>query len=488
MGEQENEEELLRSVALQNARAILLARERAEKALLESRREVERKNAELTEQREWFKVALASIGDAVITTDTEGAVTFLNPVAEQMTGWKLEEARGRPLSEIFVLVHEQTRQPMENPVAQVLRDGIVVALANHTVLISRDGASFPIEDSAAPIRDAEGRILGVVLVFHDIAARRARDNALLRSERFNRSIIEAAQDSIEVLDLQGRLIFVSEKGKGRPVSSDRSSRGEGFWPKSWDVESREAATDAIRSAAGGKKTSFIAQCTGADGERKWWDVCVSPIPGAEGKPESLLAVSRDITETRSADEQARRLAAVVESSDDAILSMTLDAIITSWNRGAEEMYGYSSGEVVGKSVKLLIPPDRVDEEPEILERLKRGERVEHYETIRRTKAGEDIHVSLTVSPIIDATGKIIGASKTARDISQRKRDEEALRRSEEDLRALADTIPQMAWMARPDGYRFWYNAQPITLSSALWRPTSSRTASRLPARSKRAQA
>lgn len=118
------------------------------------------------------------------------------------------------------------------------------------------------------------------------------------------------------------------------------------------------------------------------------------------------------------------LAAIVESSDDAIVSKTLDGIITSWNRGAERIFGYSAGEIIGKPILVLIPPDRLNEETEIIRRIRAGEHVEHFETIRRCKDGTLIDVSLTVSPIKDANGKIVGASKISRDITEKKRAEE----------------------------------------------------------------
>jgi PAS domain S-box-containing protein len=145
----------------------------------------ERKRAEeeLRQQRQWFEVTLSSIGDAVVTTDTEGKVTFLNPMAEMMTGWKTAEAAGERLEKVFNIVNEETRKPAKNPVDKVLRDGIVVRLANHTALISKDGTERSIEDSAAPIRDAMGRISGAVMVFHDVTQRRRVEKALKEADQ-----------------------------------------------------------------------------------------------------------------------------------------------------------------------------------------------------------------------------------------------------------------------------------------------------------------
>jgi PAS domain S-box-containing protein len=189
----QDEEKLLRSVALQNAQAVLRARERAERELLFAKEELERKSAELLEQREFFRVTLSSIGDAVITTDTAAKITFLNTVAEGMTGWKSSDAVGQPLEKVFNIINEQTRKPGSNPVTTVLRDGLVAGLANLTALISRDGRETAIDDSAAPIRDATGKISGVVVVFHDVTEQRRAETALLESNR----LLSEARDELE---------------------------------------------------------------------------------------------------------------------------------------------------------------------------------------------------------------------------------------------------------------------------------------------------
>jgi PAS domain S-box-containing protein len=295
MAVNEDEEELLRSVALQNAKSILLARQHAEDAL--------------RKQSEWLRITLASIGDAVISTDAEGRVTFLNGVAEALTGWTQAEAMGRPLPDIFCIVNERTRQAVENPALRALREQTVVGLSNHTILIARDGTERPIDDSAAPIRDGDGATVGAVLVF------------------------------------------------------------------------------------------------------------------------------RDVTERKRAEEVQARLAAIVESSDDAIVSKTLDGIIRSWNAGAERLFGYTPAEAVGRPITLIIPPERQDEERAILDRLYRGERIEHFETVRVAKDGRRMDISLTVSPLRDGEGHVIGASKVARDVTARKRAEDERRRLQEEVEA-----------------------------------------------------
>jgi PAS domain S-box-containing protein len=140
----------------------------------------------------------------------------------------------------------------------------------------------------------------------------------------------------------------------------------------------------------------------------------------------LVERSRAEAALRESNEQLQRLASIVECSDDAIYSLSLDGIITSWNKGAEQIFGYTSEEVIGRQITILIPSDRRDEELAILERVRRGERIEHYETVRQRKDGSLIVISLSVSPVINAEGKILGASKIARDITERKRSEEQI--------------------------------------------------------------
>ncbi|MEQ1758374.1 MAG: PAS domain S-box protein [Vicinamibacterales bacterium] len=256
------------------------------------------------EQREVLRVTLRSIGDAVITTDLQGRVTYLNSVAEAITGWRQPDAFGQPLDAVFRIVNEDTRLPVENPATRALREGVVVGLANHTVLVHKDGSECPIDDSAAPIRNERDEVSGCVLTFRDVTAQRRHDH-------------------------------------------ERSSQMLMSW----------------------------------------------------------------------------LLASIVESSDDAIISKSLDGIIQSWNAAAERLFGYAADQAIGHHISLVIPEDRLAEEDHILANLRAGTRIDHFETERRRADGQRINVSLTISPIRDAAGHIVGASKIVRDISERKRAE-----------------------------------------------------------------
>jgi PAS domain S-box-containing protein len=174
-----------------------------------------------------------------------------------------------------------------------------------------------------------------------------------------------------------------------------------------------------------------------DGKAIDVSVTVSPIRNAQGVIMGASKISRDVTEARKAERGSRLLAAIVDSSDDAIVSKDLNGVVTSWNRSAERLFGYPASEMIGQPITKIIPSDRIEEEPRILARIRNGERVDHFETIRQRKDGTLIDISLTISPVRDANGKVVGASKIARDITERKRVDTAIRRVNHDLEQFA---------------------------------------------------
>jgi PAS domain S-box-containing protein len=176
------------------------------------------------------------------------------------------------------------------------------------------------------------------------------------------------------------------------------------------------------------------------GEQVWIAADGRGVYANDGSVLGMIGVVRDVTDRKLASEVSHRLAAIVESSDDAIISKTLEGIITTWNAGAQRIFGYTADEAIGKPVLMLIPAGREHEETEILARLRRGERIDHFETVRVRKDGSLLDVSVSVSPVKDAAGNIIGAAKVARDISERTRADEAIRRSEQALREETDSL------------------------------------------------
>jgi PAS domain S-box-containing protein len=238
---------------------------------------------------------------------------------------------------------------------------------------------------------------------------------------------------------------------GRPVAAARARERIHPADQTWV---REAFDEALRRRADYEVDYRIRL---PDGEEKWLATRARPVYSDDGTAIGMAGIVQDITDRKKLEVLQERLAAVVESSDDAIVSKDLDGVVQTWNAGAQRIFGYTPEEMVGQPITRIIPPELHPEEVTILRRLRNGERIQHYDTVRVTKDGRRIAISLTVSPVHDASGRIVGASKVARDVTARKQAEAELRRSEEELRALADSIPQLAWIARGDGDVYWYN-------------------------------
>jgi PAS domain S-box-containing protein len=260
------------------------------------------------------------------------------------------------------------------------------------------------------------------------AAQKQRTEAEESEKRF-RAIVETTPECVKLVAADGTLLHMNSVGLSM-VEADSSEAVVGRCV--YDLiapEDRDRYREFNESICGGKRGSLEFDIVGLEGGRRHMETHAAPLQTVDG-PCVQLAVTLDITERKAAEEVRRRLAAIVESSDDAIIGKNLNGIVMSWNPGAEKIFGYSANEMIGRPITKIIPPALQGDEQGILETVGRGERIEHFETVLLTKSGELIEVSLCVSPVRDETGKVIGASKTARDITQRKKVEQALRMTE----------------------------------------------------------
>jgi PAS domain S-box-containing protein len=268
-----------------------------------------------------LRITLHSIGDAVITTDTRGQVTALNVVAEMLTGWNHADAVGQPLDAVFRIVNEATRRPVENPATQALRENTVVRLANHTVLVGRDGVEHPIDDSAAPIRDAQGQLSGCVLVFRDVTAQRhlERERAnQLQTARLLSTIVDSSDDAIIRKRLDGTIETWNAGAERLFGYSAADAIGKHVSllipPERIDEEERIIAT----LKAGRRVDHFETERVRANGARMWVSLTISPIVDETGAVVAASKIVRDVTARKYADAEREKLVKVLENSQDFI--------------------------------------------------------------------------------------------------------------------------------------------------------------------------
>lgn len=590
----------------------------------------------LRESEQRLAITLQSIGEGVLVTDAEGRIARMNPVAETLTGWTLQEAQGRPISDIFRIVHEGTHVPAAISVDRVLASGQVTELSSQTALIARDGTERSIADTAAPIRDTAGGTVGMVLVFRDVTRERtAREEEQMRlervarfqrailtlrdagssdldqffqlatkecaeslevertsiwihtpdqseilcadlfeqtpgrhssgprlskkvfpdyfdalsqfepvvaddasahaatrclgeyfaslgissmldvpirsggrlvgvlccehvgslrvwdseevkfansmagaimlaieqnerasaeaklreSEEYNRSIVQSSEDCLKILSLDGRLLEIAEQGQHVMEIDDFESIRGTDWVTFWAEEDQPAVRQAIADARSGGTGRFQAYCQTMKGTPKWWDVVISPIHGESGTPERLLAVSRDVSRQREAENRLRdlnetlekrveqrtaelaanerRFRLMVEQVEDyAIFMLDANGIVSSWNAGAQRTKGYTAQEIIGRHYSCFYPSQDVEAGlPERL--LRRATREGHvrYEGWRLRKDGSKFWAEVDMTAIREA-GVLKGFAKVTRDLTERRRTELALREAFENQKEL----------------------------------------------------
>jgi len=423
----------------------------------------------LDEERELLRATLLSIGDGVIVTDEHALVTTMNGVAEALTGWRDGSWQGRDLEDVFVIVNQQTRASVENPALRALREGRIFGLANHTVLIARDGVERPIDDSAAPVRGADGRTAGAVLVFRDVTERYASEEKLRASEELLRRVIDSMSAFVAVLDEDGRILEVNRA----PLEVAGLLRAEVLGRKFWDcpwwdydpaVQARLEA--AFELALNGEQVRYDETIRIANDARATVDFAMGPVR-VDGRVRYVVPSAIDITMRKQAEQslmaaiaEERRQAAEADEGRrllDALMEYVPEGVTIANDDGGIRMVSRHGQRMLQRPVEHLrvsldaqpsawsiFAPDgkefaAADALP-LTRAVRAGEITENEEWIMRRADGVAIWVLCNAGPIRNQEGRIIGGVIVWRDVTDVKRIEEQLREAARQKDAFLATL------------------------------------------------
>ena len=407
--------------------------------------------AKVTGAEERFRLLLEAAPEAIVVTKRDGRIVGVNTQTERLFGYPQEELLGQ---NVEVLLPQHVRRRHVKKRAAYFSHPRVRPMGPGLELYARrkDGTEFPVEVSLSPLETGgETLVYGFI---RDITKRKRSEELVSHLA----AIVETSDDAIIGKSLDGTILswnsgaerlygYKAEEVVGRPLALLVP-------PGRTDEMARFMKAMRRGEHIGHYETTRLHK----DGHPIEISVTISPVKDSAGTVIGASAIARDITERKRAEDLASHLASIVEASDDAIFACSLDGTIVSWNSGAERLYGYTAEEVIGRPVTLLVPPDRADELGWIMKGLRRGKRIEHYETTRVHKDGHRIEISVTVSPVKNKAGTVVGASVIARDITDRKRVEMALRQSEERFRVALTNAPVVVFNQDCELRYTWINS------------------------------
>jgi len=350
--------------------------------------------------------------DAIMSVTVDGVITSWNHGAEAIYGYAAHEILGKAGT---ILCKEGPEEAQEI-LAKIGRGEVV---AHYEAQRRRkDGQTICVSIAASPLHDAAGAIVGVSSIASDVTARKDAEKQAGTDSQYARSLIEASLDPLVTINAEGKITDVNEgsiKVTGRPretlIGTDFSD---------YFTEPDKARSGYQETFSKGSVTDYPLTIRHKEGKLTEVLYNASVYKDPVGRVLGVVAVARDVTQQKKASEERSRLAAMVDTTMDAFIGKSLEGIVTSWNKGAARTFGYTADEIIGQHVSVLIPPHLRAEEQRTLEQVGQGKRLEPYETLRVRKTGEVFDVSVTISPVQDADGRIIGASSIARDITPQK--------------------------------------------------------------------
>ena len=401
----------------------------------------------ITNHQENLEVTLHSIGDAVITTDDAGLVTRMNPVAEQLTGWYGYEARGLSLKTIFPIIDASTRVTIPNPVDKVLATGETVYLSNHTTLIAKDGSEYQIADSAAPIRDTENQIIGMVLVFNDVTEAYQLRQAARNIQQQIESLFNDMQSMAAILNCDGTVTFTNNTPlKFRGITTD-DVLGKKLWNCPWfDYSSdlQDSIQDNCIQAAAGKKTTLDMQISDAQGQLVWIEFSIHPVADEEGQVVQILAEGHDISQRKKAEEELnaslQHIKLYREQTPLAAIEWNMEFQIDDWNDAASKMFGYTLDEVKGRGANIIVPDSAKAEVDHVWDSAihQSGGEININQNI--TKDGQLILCEWHNRSIVNQAGGVVGMASLVLDVTAEHQAKIALIKKEQEQREILNTL------------------------------------------------
>ncbi len=431
----------------ENLKTVTASKEDLEKEITER---IKAEEALKQSEQRWA-TTLASVGDGVIATDTEGRVTFMNSVAEVLTGWALQDARDKPIAEVFNIINEQTRLKVDNPVHKVLQLGTVCSLANHTLMIRKNGTEVPIDDSGAPIRDEKGNTTGVVLIFRDITERKKAETTLRRTEERNRLLADILDKAAQPFGIglpDGRLGTVN-KAFCSLTGYSAEELGNMDWakvltPPEYNKMEAEILSELAKT---GQPVRYQKEYIRKDGSRVSIELLVHLVRAADGQVEYYYSFLTDITERKRAEEALKkseqRWATTLASVGDGVIATDIEGKVTFMNMVAEGLTGWTQNESSGKPItevfNIINEQTRlqVDNPVHKVLRLNMICGLANH-TILVRKDGTEVAIDDSGAPIKDEKGNTTGVVLIFRDITERKKGSEELFRVNRELQALSE--------------------------------------------------
>jgi PAS domain S-box-containing protein len=421
---------------------------------------------EALRQSEHFLQRITTVTpDVVYVMNVEDlSIKWVNPQVAGVMGYTSEQVLSMGPRFMQEIMHPDDMKQMPDHFADLARADDGETLEIEYRLRRPDGTWRWYRGRKSPFtRDEQGRVTEIIGTSVDITERATTEHALRASEQRMRLATAATGVGIwewNILTNDVRWDAEMFRIYGIEPTPDGSVRYPVYSGALFsDDRLEQEALLQQRVIHGGQGARRFRIVRATDGSVRHIRSVEAVRTNEEGIAEWVVGTNLDVTDREIAEEALRKLAAIVETSDDAILSRDLGGSITSWNKAAERIFGHTAEEMLGKPIEQIIPPELGREEDRLMARLIAGERVEHYETTRLRKDGSRVQVALTVSPLRNEAGEIIGMSKVLRDITESKRAQLALYESEERFHLLADNIAQLAWMAEPDGEINWYNKQ-----------------------------